>query len=90
MHTTFVIIPGLVLLGLCLGVAHVLGGAGRSAAEEIPFLLLVFAIPAAAAFVVWWKLAHPPKGGSTQEPWMRVKHEEVSAFRGRISLSVLA
>ena len=86
MHTTFVIIAGLALLGLCLGVAHVLDGAagvvhgtsaflalwsvasginiyvglrgGRSAAEEIPFLLLVFAIPAAAAFVVWWKLAH--------------------------------
>ena len=86
MHTTFVIIAGLALLGLCLGVAHVLGGAagvvrgasaflplwlvasginmyvglrgGRSAAEEIPFLFLVFAIPAAAAFVVWWKLAH--------------------------------
>ena len=85
MDTTFVIIAGLALLGLCLGVAHVLGGAagvvrgasaflalwlvasginmylglrgGRSAAEEIPFLFVVFAIPAAAAFVVWWKLA---------------------------------
>jgi hypothetical protein len=27
---------------------------------------------------------------SKSEPWMHVKHEEVSAFRGRISLSVLA
>jgi hypothetical protein len=30
---------------------------GRSAAEEIPFLFLVFAIPVAAAFAVWWMLA---------------------------------
>jgi hypothetical protein len=86
MHTTIVIIAGLALLGLCLGVAHVLGGAagmargalaflplwlvgsginmyvglkgGRSAAAEIPFLFLVFTIPAAAAYVVWLKLAH--------------------------------
>ena len=29
---------------------------GRSFAEEIPFLVLVFAIPAAAALAVWWKL----------------------------------
>jgi hypothetical protein len=86
MHTTIVIIAGLALLGLCLVVAHVLGGAagmargtlaflplwlvgaginmyvglkgGRSAAAEIPFLFLVFAIPAAAAYVVWLKLAH--------------------------------
>jgi hypothetical protein len=86
MHTIFVIIAGWALLGLCLGVAHMLGGAagvvhgisvflalwlvasginmyvglrgGRSAAEEIPFLLLVFAIPAATAFVVWWNAAH--------------------------------
>jgi hypothetical protein len=86
MHTTIVIIAGLALLGLCLGVAHVLGGAagmargaltflppwlvgsginmyvglkgGRSGAAEIPFLFLVFAIPAAAACFVWLKLAH--------------------------------
>jgi hypothetical protein len=86
MHTTIVIIGGLALLGLCLSVAHTLGGAagavrgalaflplwlvgsginmyaglrgGRSAAEETPYLLLVFAIPAGAACVVWWKLAH--------------------------------
>lgn len=31
---------------------------GRTAAEEIPFLVVVFAIPAVAALVVWWKLAH--------------------------------
>jgi hypothetical protein len=83
MHTTIVVIAGLALLGLCLGIAHALGGAapgalaflplwlvgsginmyigvrgGRSAAEEIPFFFLVFAIPAAAALVVWWRLAH--------------------------------
>ena len=27
---------------------------------------------------------------STSEPWMHVKHKEVSAFHGRIRLSVLA
>jgi hypothetical protein len=81
MHTTFVVTAGLVLLGACIGVARVLGGAGstglgaiaflplwltaaginmyagvrrgHSAFEEIPFFLLVFAIPAAAAFLVW-------------------------------------
>ena len=31
---------------------------GRTVTEEIPFLFLVFALPAVAAFVVWWKLAH--------------------------------
>ena len=31
---------------------------GRSAASEIPFLFVVFAIPAAAAFAVWWMLTH--------------------------------
>jgi hypothetical protein len=86
MHTIIVIVAGLALLGLCLGAAHILGGAtgtargalaflpfwlatsginmyvglrsGRSVAEEIPFLFLVFAIPSTAAFVVWWNLAH--------------------------------
>jgi len=86
MHTTIVTIGGFALLGLCLGIAHALGGAagtargalaflplwlvgsginmyvglreGRSAAEEIPFLLVVFAVPASAACVVWWKVAH--------------------------------
>jgi hypothetical protein len=27
---------------------------------------------------------------SKSEPWMHVKHQKISAFRGRISLSVLA
>ena len=31
---------------------------GRTAGEEIPFLFIVFAVPAVAAFVIWWKLAH--------------------------------
>jgi hypothetical protein len=30
--------------------------AGYSAADEFPVLLLVFAIPAAAAILAWWKL----------------------------------
>ena len=30
--------------------------AGYSAAEEFPVLLVVFAIPAAAAALAWWKL----------------------------------
>jgi hypothetical protein len=30
--------------------------AGYSATEELPVLLVVFAIPAAAAVLAWWKL----------------------------------
>jgi hypothetical protein len=30
--------------------------AGYSAAEEFPVLLVVFAIPAGAAILAWWKL----------------------------------
>ena len=30
--------------------------AGYSVADEAPIFLVVFAIPAAAAFFVWWKL----------------------------------
>ena len=36
-----------------VGVAH----AGYSVAEELPILLVIFAIPAAVAGLVWWKLA---------------------------------
>ena len=35
-----------------VGVAH----AGYSVAEELPILLVIFAIPAAVAGLVWWKL----------------------------------
>ena len=31
--------------------------AGYSFAEELPIFLVIFAIPAAAAAVVWWKLS---------------------------------
>jgi len=31
-------------------------GAGYSVAEEAPIFLVVFAIPAAAALLAWWKL----------------------------------
>jgi hypothetical protein len=30
--------------------------AGYSVADELPVLLIVFAIPAAAAFLAWWRL----------------------------------
>ena len=40
MHTTFVIIAGLALLGLCLGVAHVLGGAAGMVHGASAFLPL--------------------------------------------------
>ena len=29
--------------------------AGYSVAEEIPFFLMVFAVPAAVALFVWWR-----------------------------------
>jgi hypothetical protein len=32
--------------------------AGYSVAEELPIFMLIFAIPAAIAGLVWWKLAH--------------------------------
>ncbi len=40
------------------GINMVLGvkKAGYSVAEEAPMFLLVFAVPAAAALVVWWML----------------------------------
>jgi hypothetical protein len=33
--------------------------AGYTIAEETPVLLLVFAIPALVALLIWWKLPHP-------------------------------
>jgi hypothetical protein len=32
--------------------------AGYSVAEEAPIFLLIFAVPAASAFIIWWKLSH--------------------------------
>ena len=48
----------LALFNLWMGVS----GAGYSLAEELPIFLLVFAVPAGAAAIAWWKLAsigHP-------------------------------
>lgn len=85
MHTAIVVIIGLVLLGTCLFMGHMLGGgagtaraalaflplwlvgsginlylgvrsAGYSIAEESPVFLVVFAIPAVAALLAWWRL----------------------------------
>ena len=33
-------------------------GAGYSLSEELPVLLVVFVIPAAAAALAWWRLPH--------------------------------
>lgn len=40
-------------INMWVGVAR----AGYSVADEAPIFLLVFAVPAAAAFTIWWKLA---------------------------------
>ena len=40
-------------LNMWMGVAK----AGYSVAEELPIFLLIFAIPAAVASFVWWKLS---------------------------------
>jgi hypothetical protein len=40
-------------LNMWIGVAK----AGYSVAEELPIFLLIFAIPAAVASFVWWKLS---------------------------------
>jgi len=39
-------------INMCLGVTR----AGYSVAEEAPMFLLVFAVPAVAALIVWWML----------------------------------
>ncbi len=41
------------LINMWLGVSR----AGYSVAEELPILLVIFAIPAAAAGFVWWKFS---------------------------------
>jgi hypothetical protein len=41
------------LLNMWMGVA----GAGYSVTEELPIFLLIFALPAAVAVFIWWKLS---------------------------------
>jgi hypothetical protein len=41
---------GAAVINLWIGVSR----AGYSVAEELPIFLLVFAIPAAAAVLIWW------------------------------------
>jgi hypothetical protein len=84
MHTLIVIVIGLLLLGACLLMGHILGdegglgraalsflpvwlmgagvnmyigvkNAGYSVSDELPVFLLVFALPALVALLVWWK-----------------------------------
>jgi hypothetical protein len=40
-------------INMWVGVAH----AGYTVVEELPIFLLIFALPAAAAAFVWWKLS---------------------------------
>lgn len=44
---------GAALFNMWMGVAR----AGYSVAEELPIFLLIFAIPAAVALLVWWKFS---------------------------------
>lgn len=51
-----IFIPVWLLVAACnmwMGVAR----AGYSVAEELPIFLLIFAVPAAVAALVWWKQA---------------------------------
>lgn len=41
------------LINMWIGVSR----AGYSVAEELPILLVIFAVPAAVALFVWWKLS---------------------------------
>jgi hypothetical protein len=41
------------LVNMWMGVAR----AGYSVAEELPIFLLIFAVPAAVAVFLWWKLS---------------------------------
>ena len=43
----------LAVYNMYMGVAH----AGYSVADELPILLVIFAIPAAVAGLVWWKFS---------------------------------
>jgi hypothetical protein len=41
------------LLNMWMGVTS----AGYSVAEELPIFLLIFALPAAGALLIWWKIS---------------------------------
>jgi hypothetical protein len=41
------------IINMWVGVSR----AGYSVAEEAPIFLIVFALPAAAALIIWWRLA---------------------------------
>ena len=44
------------LIGAGINMYMGVKGAGYSVAEEIPFFLIVFSIPAAVSLLVWWKV----------------------------------
>jgi hypothetical protein len=44
------------LVGAAINVALGVKRAGYSVAEELPVFLLVFAVPAAAALLLWWRI----------------------------------
>jgi hypothetical protein len=44
------------LIGAAINMYMGVKGAGYTFAEEIPVLLWIFAIPAALALILWWKL----------------------------------
>ena len=44
------------LLAAAANMAIGIKSAGYSAAEELPVLLVVFALPAAGAVIAWWRL----------------------------------
>jgi hypothetical protein len=51
MRTAIIIAAGLVLWGICIGVAR----AGYSFMQELPIFLLIFLLPATVAVLVKWR-----------------------------------
>ena len=56
MHRAFLVFLPLWFIGAGINMYLGVKGAGYSVADEAPIALVVFAIPAAVALLLWWKL----------------------------------
>jgi hypothetical protein len=55
-HRAMLVFLPLWLIGAAVNMAMGVKKAGYSVAEEFPIFLVVFAIPAAVAMVLWWRI----------------------------------
>jgi hypothetical protein len=56
MHRAFLVFLPLWFIGAGINMYLGVKGAGYSVADEAPIFLVVFAVPAAVALLLWWKL----------------------------------